>query len=334
MILDVTRHKFSEALLTLLFFAVAISVVAMFLSPHVSGIVEGVEAPLAIYLNSFRAEYPLMSAILLCLLYIYIVLRISRSTVRVGLYPSTTLAAIPICSVALFGALCTYDYAVVALSALLIAEAFGRLQYCFAPSIRPHHLFSAMVAFGALPLIDTAFVPFSLIIPLFVIIMRGTLREIVLILFGLALPSFAYCYISWLCGSNFIECFIDMWANIMASSRLSLVAYLTLPRLVFLGVIFFLQLATSVVYVSTPLSINTGVREVWRILQFSVVVLLASLLLLPAASPSLIVAMVIISAIMYPLLFQYVSVMQSVLVYILLIISTFIPILGYFVVVA
>jgi hypothetical protein len=243
-----------------------------------------------------------------------------------GLYPAVTLAAIPISSVVLFGSLYSDGYAILALSALLVAEAYGRLLYCFSPSVRPHYLFSAMVAFGAMPLIDTAFVPFSIVIPFIVIVERRTLREIVLILFGLSLPSFVYCYLSWLGGANFVECFMDMWAEYMVSSHLSLAAYLTLPRLVFLGVVLFLQLLTSVVYVTMPLSINAGVRDVWRMLQLSMVVLLVSLLLLPASSPALIVAMTLLSSIMLPLLFQYASLAQSVLAFILLIVATFAPI--------
>ena len=326
MILDVTRHKFSEALLTLIFFAVVISMAAIFVFPEVSNVIGGAEAPLAPFINSFRRSHPTMSGLLLGLIYIYIVLRISRSTVRVGLYPAVTLAAIPISSVVLFGSLYSDGYAILAFSALLVAEAYGRLLYCFSPSVRPHYLFSAMVAFGAMPLIDTAFVPFSLVIPFIVIVERRTLREIVLILFGLSLPSFVYCYLSWLGGANFVECFMDMWAEYMVSSHLSLAAYLTLPRLVFLGVVLFLQLLTSVVYVTMPLSINAGVRDVWRMLQLSMVVLLVSLLLLPASSPALIVAMTLLSSIMLPLLFQYASLAQSVLAFILLIVATFAPI--------
>jgi hypothetical protein len=119
---------------------------------------------------------------------------------------------------------------------------------------------------------------------------------------------------------------MDMWAEYMVSSHLSLAAYLTLPRLVFLGVVLFLQLLTSVVYVTMPLSINAGVRDVWRMLQLSMVVLLVSLLLLPASSPALIVAMTLLSSIMLPLLFQYASLAQSVLAFILLIVATFAPI--------
>lgn len=327
MILDVTRHKFSEAIVTLLFFAVAFAIAAMVLFPDSSTIVTGSEAPLAPYIRSFCADHSLLSPILLGLLYVYMVLRLSRSTVRVGLYPNTTLAAIALCSVLLFGALASGDYAMLCVGALLVAEAYGRLLYCFSPSLHAHYLFSAMVAFGALPLVDAAFLPLSILIPVVVVVFRATLRETAITLFGLAAPAFVYSYVMWLLGGDFVQGFVDVWGSLLAPSSLSLVTYLTLPRLVFLGFILFLQLLSVVVYLTTPMSLANGVREVWRVLIISVVILVVSLLLLPAASPSLIVAMVLLAAIMLPILMQYASALNSVLAYLLLVLLTFIPLI-------
>lgn len=327
MILDVTRHKFSEAIVTLLFFAVAISIAAMALFPETSTIVTGSEAPLAPYIRSFCADHSLLSPILLGLLYVYMVLRLSRSTVRVGLYPNTTLAAIALCSVLLFGALASGDYAMLCVGALLVAEAYSRLLYCFSPSLHAHYLFSAMVAFGALPLVDAAFLPLAILIPIVVVIFRATLRETAITLFGLAAPTFVYSYVMWLLGGDFVQGFVDVWGSLLAPSSLSLVTYLTLPRLVFLGFILFLQLLSVVVYLTTPMSLANGVREVWRVLIISVVILVVSLLLLPAASPSLVVAMVLLAAIMLPILMQYASALNSVLAYLLLVLLTFIPLI-------
>lgn len=327
MILDVTRHKFSEAIVTLLFFAVAISLAAMVLFPDSSAVVVESEAPLAPYIRSFCVDHSLLSPILLGLLYVYMVLRLSRSTVRVGLYPNTTLAAIALCSVLLFGALASGDYAMLCVGALLVAEAYGRLLYCFSPSLHAHYLFSAMVAFGALPLVDAAFLPLSILIPVVVVVFRATLRETAITLFGLAAPTFVYSYVMWLLGGDFVQGFVDVWGSLLAPSSLSLVTYLTLPRLVFLGFVLFLQLLSVVVYLTTPMSLANGVREVWRVLIISVVILVASLLLLPAASPSLIVAMVLLAAIMLPILMQYASALNSVLAYLLLVLLTFIPLI-------
>ena len=89
-----------------------------------------------------------------------------------------------------------------------------------------------------------------------------------------------------------------------------------------------MQLLTSVLYFATPLSLGTGAREVWRVLQFAMVVLLVSLLVVPAASPALVVVMTLLSATMIPLLLQYASAINSVLAYLILILVTFAPLLA------
>ena len=327
MILDVTRHKFSEALLTLLAFAAVTAVVAGVLYPDASNIVGGAEAPLQPFISQFKVAHPTLSAVLLGALYVYLVLRLTRSTVRVDIYPSTTLSAIALSAVALFGALLTPDYAVSIVVALFVAEAYGRLLYCFSPSLRPHYLFSAMMALGALPLFDKTFVALSLVVPLYVIISRATLRETVLTLIGLAAPTFIYCYVMWLMDADFVASFEAVWMDNLVSSHLTLASYLTIPRLVYLGVVLFLQLLTSVLYLSKPLPLSGGARDVWRLLHLSVVVLLVSLFLLPAASPSIVVAMSLLVAVMLPLLFQFASAVNAALAYLLLVFATFAPLL-------
>lgn len=327
MILDVTRHKFSEALLTLLFFAVAIAVVAGVIYPHASTIVGGAEAPLVPYITQFRMAHPTLSAVLLGLLYFYSVLRLSRATVRVEIYPSMTLSAIAVSAVTLFGAMVTPDYGVLAMSMLFIAETYGRLIYCFSASVRPHFLFSAMMALGALPLFDKAFIPLSIIVSIYLIVARGTLRETALTLLGIITPSFIYCYIMWLAGGDFVASFVDVWCENLISSHLSLAAYLTLPRLIYIGIVLFLQILAAVLYLTTPLGLNSGARDVWRVLLLSLVVLVVSLVMLPASSPSIIVAMALLSAVMLPLLFQYASAINATLAYVLLLLATLVPLI-------
>lgn len=318
MILDVTRHKFSEALLTLLFFAAAITAGAVWIYPLSDVEVGSISAPLAHYIAEFQMVNPLISAVFLGLLFMYMIVRLSRTTVRVSLYPATTLAAFSVTSVLLFGALTSANYGILAMCALFVAEAFSRLMYCFSPSLLPHYLFSAMMALGALPLFDSAFVPLAIVVPLFVIISRATLRETVLVLLGITLPTFIYCYVVWLFGGNFVDSFMAVWGDDLLLSRTEMSTYLTPLRLVYLGVVLFLQLFTSVLYVATPLTLSNAARDVWRVMQLAVLVLLASLLLLPAASPAIVVALALLTGVMLPLLLQHTSMFISILLYILL----------------
>jgi hypothetical protein len=122
----------------------------------------------------------------------------------------------------------------------------------------------------------------------------------------------------WLFGGNFVDSFMAVWGNDLLLSRTEMSAYLTPLRLVYLGVVLFLQLFTSVLYVATPLTLSNAARDVWRVMQLAVLVLLASLLLLPAASPAIVVALALLTGVMLPLLLQYTSMFISILLYMLL----------------
>ena len=143
--------------------------------------VDACSAPIGHLLYSFRSSHPVWSIVLFAVIYIYAVLRLSRATVRVDLYSQSTLAAISLSAVTLFGSVVSSNYPLLIVVALLIAEAFGRLLYCFGPSVRAHYLFTAMLAFGAMPLVDSALIPLSVVIPIAVILLRLTFREMVCI---------------------------------------------------------------------------------------------------------------------------------------------------------
>lgn len=326
MILDVSRHKFSEGLVTLLLFAVVASVAVALAYGDAPEILGGAQAPLQPFIKQFQVNHPVLTPILFGLLYVYSVLRVSRVTVRVDLYTLGTMAGVALSGVALFGAVVSADYALLIVVAMVVAEAFGRLFYCFGHSVRSHYLFSAMLAFGAMPLVDGALIPLALLIPLLTIAIRSTVRESLLVLLGLATPTFIYCYVVWLLNGDFGQAFLSIWNNFALSSHLSLAAYLTLPRLFYLGVLVFLYLATAMVWYSVSLPLMSGARFVWYILHLAMLLLIASLLLLPTVSASLLVAISLVVAVMLPLLFIQASTLQGVLAYMLLVVATIVAV--------
>ena len=321
MILDITRHKFSEALLTLLFFAVVavVAVAARYYEPAVD--VDACSTPIGHLLYSFRTSHPVWSIVLFAVIYIYAVLRLSRATVRVDLYPQSTLAAISLVAATLFGSVVSSDYPLLIIVALLIAEAFGRLLYCFGPSVRPHYLFSAMCAFGAMPLVDSALLPLAVAVPIAVIILRLTLRETVLTLLGSALPTFVYCYAMWLSHHIFYDTLLSVW-NLSSISLSSLECYLTPPRLVFIAIVVFLQLAVTLIYLTSRVTVTRATRDMWRVLMISMLVLIATVALSGALVSSLVVAIVLLAAVMLPLLLERANAVQTLLIYLLLVLAS------------
>lgn len=322
MILDVSRHKFSEGFVTLLLFAIVGSLVAGLSFGDAPQIVGGAHAPLQPLIRSFQVHHPLLAPILFGALYIYAVLRVSRVTVRVDLYTLGTMAGVALSGVVIFGTVLGADYAMLIVAAVIVAEAFGRLFYCFGHNVRSHYLYSAMLAFGVMPLVDSAFIPFALVIPLFTVAIRSTMREALLVLLGLATPTFIYCYVVWLLNGDFGLAFLSIWDNFEVSSFQALGIYFTMPRLIYLGVLILSYLATTMVWFNVSLPLMSGARYVWYTLHVSMLLLVVSLLFLPMASASLVVAMSLVVAVMLPLLFLQVTTIQGVLAYLLLVAAT------------
>lgn len=318
MIFDVARHKFAEGFITLLLFvllATTIAAVAPWHSAELTPQVIG-GAPLGVLIDNFAAEHRWVAVLLTPILYVTAVLRLARPTARLGLYSATTLAVIALAAIALFGVVLYAGYFHMLCVALLYAEMLGRLLYCFGPNMRAHRLFTSMLALGTLPLVDISFIPLALLIPIVIIVTRGTLRETTIAIVGVLLPIFAYCYITWCLGGNFGTAATEIYRALHLYARAELAEYLDLPRLVLLGALLFLQFATLAYYPSERVTLSGSARTVWRLLMLIVLALLLTLLLLPAASPAIIVALAATTAVMMPLLFIRTDAMLSALVYI------------------
>lgn len=324
MILDVTRHKFYEGLITLLLFATA-TVAAVWMSyGDVTTAADTIAPPLGALIDRFVATYPTLAKIAILPLMICAVLRLSRATARVSLYPQGTLAAIALASVTLFAVIPAKEYATLTVVALLLSEAIGRLIYCFGPNVRAHYLFTSTLALGMLPLVDGSLVVLTVLIPTLTILLRGTIRESVITIVGTITPIFACCYAIWLSGDSFTAPMEAIRDSISIHSSEPFLTYLTLPRLIFVGTLLFLQLSSTILYFSNRTLISGSGRNIWFILQLSLVALVASLVALGTASPAMVVAAAILIAPMIPMFFVCVSPFISVTTYIVVIIAAFV----------
>ena len=325
MIFDVARHKFSEGLLTLLLFAVM--AVATALSVGDIGPMEG-GAPLRGFIDNLSLSYPIASALAMLPVVVYAGLRYSRAAVRVGIYSASTLAPVALAGGAIFASISAPGYLSLMVVVLLLSEVLGRLLYCFGATMRISFLFTAMLALGAIPLFDGTLIPLSLALPLIVILARGTLRETIVTLVGMALPTFVYCYVVWLLGGEFNEAFIDVWSlgNIVAQHA-AVVEYLTVPRLIFLGVTLFVNLCSILVYHNVRVTLMDSARIIWRLLIALQIMLVAMLLLTPSASPAVVIALALVMTMVMPQLFIRVDVYTATIVYLVWVVSALVTIL-------
>ena len=319
MIFDVARHKFSEGLLTLLLFAVMAMATALSVGDVVPA--DG-GAPLRGFVDGISLSHPIASALVMLPLVVYAGLRYSRAAVRVGIYSASSLAPVALAGGAIFALVSASGYLSLMVVVLLLSEVLGRLLYCFGATMRISFLFTAMLSLGAIPLIDGALMPLVLALPLIVIVARGTLRETIITLVGVALPTFVYCYIVWLLGGEFNEAFVDVWSlgNAVAQHT-AVVEYLTIPRLVFLGVTLFVNVCSIIAYHGVRVTLVDSVRTIWRLLIALQIMLIALLLLTPSASPAVVVALVLVMTLMMPQFFIRLDVYTATIAYLVWMVS-------------
>lgn len=320
MILDITRHKFFEGLATLLLFAVVTTMATWVAYMPTEPEALTTMPPIGALVSHVAAQHATLSAVAMFPIIVYAVLRLARATARAKIYPQSTLGAIALGAATLMALLPSTEYATLSIVALLTCEAFGRLLYCFGPNIRAHYLFTAMLALGALPLVDGTFVPLAGAVVLLTIALRGTLRETIIALVGALLPAITSCYIEWLTMGSFTTPLAAIRESLLTSSYMSITDYITLPRLIFLGVLATLALLSVVQYFTNRVTLSTSARNVWFILLMATVTIIITMLL-GHISTGIIVAMAVISVPMLPMLFICTTPFISVATYILFLLA-------------
>ena len=324
MIFDVARHKFSEGLLTLLLFALLAMVVTL-LGGEVEPVAEG--APLRVFVDRLAVDYPTATAIALFPLLMYAGLRLARSTVRVDIYSASSLAVVALGAVVMFSCVTSVNYLYLAVVVLLMSELLGRLIYCFGANVRVGYLFTAMLSLGAMPLVDSALIPIVVVVSVVLIFVRGTLRELIIIVAGVALPTLLYCYVTWLLGGEFDVACMRIWSVNTLAQHDAVVEYLTLPRLIFLGVMLLLDICSIISYFSVRVTLTDAARVVWRLLVALQIMLVAMLLVAPLSSPVLVVALMLIMVVVMPQFFIKVDVLTATFAYLVFVASALVTLL-------
>ena len=307
MILDITRHKFFEGLLFLTLLAI-VGVASSFAAVD-DAIASATiaTAPLQPTLSNFTATHPVIAAIVSFILIMATSLRLTRTTIihslfQVGSLVTMSLSAVVILGLGLHGHLLSN-----LIVAYLAAEAINRICYCVAPSPRLHYLFTAFMALGAMPLFDSSMLTPALLAPIVIILSRKKPREVVVAIIGLLVPLFAYLYISWCQGAPFLSGVNTIWQGMLTPSALADGNYLSLPRLIMLGTVAFIQICTSLIYHNDRLSISLTSREIWKMLQILVVLFAACFAVLPSATPASFLILGLCITIMAPLLFNKIT---------------------------
>lgn len=315
MILDIARHKFYEGLITLFVMMLAM-IVLLATGMGDSGVAAAPDSPLMSLLASATCGMGFIEGLVVVMAYVVSVFVLTRSALRAHIYPSDTMAPMSLCAVMSLPMIISGDALHQAVVVWLMAYGLGNMFYGFAPRKCMGRLFSAMIASGTLAVVEPSLVVVPLVMALSLITMRKQLRESLVIIVGMLLPMFAYCYVSWLCGGSFAGSAAQWWQSLAADLSLNILDNIRLTRLVYLAFIIFMQAVSAVFYLSQRDVNAVVVRGVWRTLQLLFVVALAAAFLLPSASDSMLTVLVMTSAASLSMFFIRSGALLSVVVYV------------------
>lgn len=282
------------------------------------GSMTGSIAPLGEWLGFVDAMPRICGVVIIALLYFASVFITARATLRVSLYPVATMAPLALFAIVLLPTLVLQSPMRQAIVVLLFALTLSHMLRLYGPRASAVNLFGAMLAAGTMPLVDISLVAIPVAVALVIIAARATLRESTIVVGGMLLPLFVYSYVEWCLGGSFGDAAIAMWNAVAGDAAISLLELITIPRLIFLGVVLFVQAMASVFYATEQDLKSSAARGVWRSAHLLLVVTIASLVVLPSASPSLLVVIAMVSVIMQPLFFMRIGSIASIVAYILL----------------
>lgn len=315
MIFDIARHKFYEGITFLFLIAIA-AVVCGYVDVDINiANATLATAPLQPMLRDFMVEHTTWSAIISLVLIMATSLRLTRATIIHSLFSRGSLSTMALSAVVILGIGINGNILSTLFVGYLLSEAINRICFCVSPEPRMHYMFTANIAIGAMPLFDSSMLAPALLAPIVIMLSSKKPREIVVALVGLILPIFTYCYVSWCLGGEFSEGILQIWRGMVTPSSLADVDYLTLPRLIMLGLVLFMQIGTSLVFLNDRLSLSLSSRQIWILLQVLVVLLTICFVLLPSTSPASFMCIGLCISAMSPLLFYRIEGIGSIIVF-------------------
>ena len=278
-------------------------------------------APVGKLIDSFAADHAILSTILAALLFITSATILARATLRSGIYTINTLATMSLTAVIL--AITTHHAGM--LTSLVVAtltiEGVARLLRCLKSSRQQHYLFTAMLAIGTLPLIDSALLSVTIIAPLLAIFVTHSTRGLITCIAGLLLPLTTYCYVMWCMGDSFAASATMLWNNMLQPSSQHLHDIVGYEHFIFSALILLAATLSLIYRYTQQISVHRATRHAWNILFATGILLSFVLMLLPSTSATSIIVIYIVVTPILPLFFQRVPTVFAILMYVILLIN-------------
>lgn len=258
--------------------------------------------PPALLLRQLQTIYPGWARLVAGFLLLFTALCIGRMTVRYNLYAVGTCIAIPLCG-ALLCALPTGGETLPALAGgALLALSIKNFSRSFCNGYAFDAVFRASFYLGCLLLLLPQTLPLLLLLPLAVVLFRRTLRETTVALFGLLLPILFFSYVNWGAGGGFTAVFTQAVDELSGVNFGRLLSILSLPTRIVLGGIVLLSLWAILLFLADIYFVGTKARFI-LLFNIGVMLLSATTLFSPAATPAATSLTAVPAAVLLPLLF-------------------------------
>lgn len=297
----VVQHRIFDLTLLLLVLVVVVSL-RMTLWPSEGEAVENVATPIGTILQLWQSKMPVVSVIIWAVTILIVGLGLGRLGVRYSIYPAYTLMAIPLFGVTACAVVGSGEFFLTAAAIALTYMATRSMVRFIMRTERFGDLSLAMLYFGVLPLVYAPASVLYVVLPLLVLFVRSSWRDVVVAVASILLPPFAVCYWGWCCGGEFSAPVVEMWESVMTDSGYHFFGALNFATIALLGVIVLMIFCAVALLVSDRYAIKSKSRATLRFNALMLPLLMA-LFFLPAATPTLFGIVAVPLAMLVPLFF-------------------------------
>lgn len=297
----VVQHRIFDLTLLLIFIAV-VTTLRTYFWPSESEAVVNIATPIGGILQSWQEHIPVLSAVIWTVVLFIVGLGIGRQGVRYSIYPAYTLMGIPIFAVVASAIVGTTDYLLTACAVYVLFQSMKSMTRFIMRTERFGDLSLAMLYLGILPLIYAPAAILYVAMPLLVLFVRTSWRDVVVTLASILLAPAALCYWTWCAGGAFSTPAIDIYKYLFSASEFHFFEALNLATILLLGVIIIMVVCAVALTISDRYSIKSKSRVM---LRFSALfmALLMSLFCLPSATTTLFALIAVPMALFVPLFF-------------------------------
>lgn len=319
---SVVRQTPLSALITLVV-VVAVAFVRFAYAPFDDEMLLSPSAPvLGAYVDAWQSAHPVWGIVLSALLTLFTGVVVGRMAILFSLYPTHCFFSIPLYGFVACGIFIAADSLAVAIAAYLAALGLRYLCGAYVRVMDLSKLLYAGICVGLVPFFH-AQASFVVVMAVAAIAMFGfSLREVVVLLFGMLFVPATICYVTWFAGGDFTAPLVSLWEALVGDSGYSLLGSDSVVALAIAGLLAFVIVCSTVMFLADKHSVGVKSRGILIYDMLGFVAVCASFLL-PSASVGLFAFAAIPAAIIMPVMFLRVHESVSLAIYISIILVFF-----------